>query len=455
VTALPVMERAARVTHRGHGSVGLRVYVLLALTLVSALSLLDRVAIGIVQEPIKQTFHLSDFQLGILGGPAFAILYSLLGLPIASLTDRQDRVTVVSVSLAVWSAATAACGLAASYALLLASRLGVSVGEAGSTPQSQSVIVDYFPATQRATALAIFALSTPFAALTAGFLGGWLAETIGWRMMFVALGLVGLLVAVIIRATIQEPPRVHDSEAPSPSMGAALGALVAHPTFVHLVLGMSMSCFVGYGLSQYLVSFLMRVHGLSLVKAAQFNGLMFGIFAGIGTFLCGYLVDRFQGRWPRIGFWLPAVGMLSAVGLYLIGYTASSMWIAGPALVIGAMLNYFYVGSIFAVILTIVRRDLRTIATAVTILMGNLIGYGLGPPVMGFLSDLFEKRALAHAGMSVAGCSLSMANATCALAQASGLRSAIVLCLLGYLGAGLHFLMSTHTAGKLRLEPPA
>jgi predicted MFS family arabinose efflux permease len=452
-TISPSITASPQSSHLGYGSAGMRYYVLIVLTIVAGLSLLDRIAIGIVQEPVKQTFHLTDFQLGILGGPAFAILYSLLGIPIASLTERRNRITVISVSLVVWSVATAGCGLAASYLMLLASRLGVSVGEAGGAPQSQSVIVDYFPTTQRATALAIYALSTPIAALTAGFLGGWLAEAIGWRMMFVSLGAVGLLLALIVKATLPEPQRIYRAGEVQPSVGESLKFLIANHTFVYLVLGASMSCIVGYGLSQYLVSFLMRVHGLPLIRASQFNGMMFGVFAGIGTFCCGYLVDRFRGRWPRIGFWLPAWGMLAAVPFYYVGYTTNSFLIAGPALATGAMLNYFYVGSIFSVIFTIVRKDLRTIATAVAILMLNLVGYGLGPPVMGLLSDVFQHQALARAGMSVAGCSLSAsstADATCALARASGLQLAIVVCLVGYLGAGLLFLMSVRSAGRLQ-----
>ena len=440
----------------GYGTVKSRTIALILLTVIYALSLVDRIAIGIVQEPVKAEFGLTDFQLGLLGGPAFAILYSLLGLPLARLAEYRSRTGLISVSLALWSVATAVCGIVTTYPLLLAARLGVSVGEAGCTPPSQSVIVDSYPANRRATALAIYGLGVPLASLTAGFGGGWLAEHVGWRLMFVVLGVPGIVLALVLKLVVQEPPRAYSAQDEELTLLSVLRELSRNKTFWHLCLGASMSCFVGYGLSQYLVSFLMRTHDLSLLEASRFNGIMFGIFAGIGTFGCGYLCDRFAPRWPRIGLWLPAFGMLLAAPLFLVGYLAHSLWVAALFLMLGAMFNYFYLGSMYAVINGIVRPRSRTMATACTILFMNLLGYGLGPPTIGFLSDTLKGRALVESGLSVGQCSgLSGHEAIaeqCASASASGLQMAIVISLLGYVWAGLHFLASFRTVRNDRID---
>ncbi|AEG51071.1 major facilitator superfamily MFS_1 [Sphingobium chlorophenolicum L-1] len=442
---------AAGEQYQGYGTPRMRNYALFMLTLISALSLVDRVALGIMQEPIKKEFQLTDFQLGILGGPAFAILYSMLGLPIAQLAERYSRISIVSVSLAAWSVATAACGMAGNYAMLVMGRLGVSVGEAGCNPASQAALVDYFPFSRRATALAIYSLSVPCAAVIAGFAGGWLADAIGWRWTFAALGMPGIVIALILQFTVPEPVRAHRPPAAKSALIPQLRVLSRNATLWFLMLGASASCFVGYGLSQYLVSFLMRVHHLSIVQAAAFNGVMFGVFAAIGTFACGALCDRLAPRFPRVSTWLPALGMLAAVPLYVIGYWVDSFRVAAPLLFIGAMLNYFYMGSIFAVVCSIVPPHLRTLANALTLVFMNLIGYGMGPPIMGYFSDLFHERALAEAGLTTGQCLAAAQGpiaAACAQASAHGLQLSIVIGVMGYFLAGILFLASVKTVRR-------
>jgi predicted MFS family arabinose efflux permease len=435
----------------GYGTRGRQTYVLLLLTLIYALSLVDRIAIGIVQEPIKHAFLLSDFQLGLLGGPAFAILYSLLGLPVAQMAERRNRTSVIAFSLALWSVATAACGMAVGYVSLFAARLGVSIGEAGGVPPSQALIVDYFPLSRRTTALSIFGLGVPLAFIISGFGGGWLAELAGWRMTFILLSIPGLLLAVLLKVTVPEPPRSCQFGEATFRLFPQLRKLATNATLWHLTLGASMSCFVGYGLSQYLVSFLMRAHGLSLMQASSFNGVMFGLFAGIGTFGCGYLCDQLAPRFPRVTTWFPAIGMLIAAPLYLAGYLATNLWVAAPFLMLGAMFNYFYVGSMYAAVYAVVPAHLRTLATAVTILFMSLLGYGLGPPIIGLMSDALRAHVLAQSGLSSARCLASpvlQVAKSCDAASASGLRLAIVFSLVGYVWAGLHFLASVWTVRK-------
>ncbi len=442
---------AARQEAQGHGTRKTQTYVLLLLMVIYALSLVDRIAIGIVQEPIKHEFGLTDFQLGLLGGPAFAVLYSLLGLPAAQLAERRSRTSFVAFSLALWSVATAACGMAVGYLTLFLARLGVSIGEAGGVPPSQTLIADYFPVSRRTSALSIYGLGVPLAVMISGFGGGWLAETFGWRMMFFLLAIPGLFLAVLLKLTVSDPPRSYQADGATFNLLPQLKKLASNATLWNLTLGASMSCFVGYGLTQYLVSFLMRAHGLSLVQASSFNGVMFGIFAGIGTYGCGYLCDRLEPRFPRVTTWLPAAGMLVAAPLYLAGYLATSLWVAVPFLMLGAMFNYFYVGSMYAAVYAVVPANLRTLATAVTILFMSLLGYGLGPPIIGLMSDALRAHALAQIGLSAARCLASPAlqiAKSCAAASASGLRLAIVISLVGYVWAGLHFVASVWTVRK-------
>ena len=203
----------AALSYPGYGAASYRAYVLGALLVVYTFNFIDRVVIAIIQEPIKHEFALTDFQLGLLGGPAFAVLYTFLGIPIARLAERKNRMTILSICLAIWSGMTALCGFANSYAMLLMARIGVSVGEAGCTPPAQSVISDYFPATSRATAVSIYALGVPIGSMLAAIGGGWLAQEFGRRSAFLILGVPGLLLAVIVKLTVKEPPRAASSSA--------------------------------------------------------------------------------------------------------------------------------------------------------------------------------------------------------------------------------------------------
>src|SRR5688572_13962451 len=201
------MTDATAPAFQGFGSKTYRAYVLGALLVVYTFNFIDRVVIGIIGEPIKIEFGLTDFQLGLLGGPMFAVLYTLLGIPIARLAERSNRMTILAICLAIWSAMTAACGLALSYVQLCAARIGVSIGEAGCTPPANSVIADYFPADRRATALSIYALGIPIGSMIAAVGGGWIATEVGWREAFIWLGVPGVLLAVIVKLTVKEPPR--------------------------------------------------------------------------------------------------------------------------------------------------------------------------------------------------------------------------------------------------------
>ena len=432
----------------GYGAASYRAYVLGALLVVYTFNFIDRVVIAIIQEPIKHEFALTDFQLGLLGGPAFAVLYTFLGIPIARLAERKNRMTILSICLAIWSGMTALCGFANSYAMLLLARIGVSVGEAGCTPPAQSVISDYFPATSRATAVSIYALGVPIGSMLAAIGGGWLAQEFGWRSAFLILGVPGLLLAVIVKLTVKEPPRATSSSAAeAPGFGAAFKELSKKTTFWHVALGSALASFVGYGVGQYLNSVLMRTHGLTLLESSRLTGVVLGLAAAFGTFFAGWLADRLVRRYPNALAWLPALGFFIATPFYLVGYMMPNIWVALPFLIVGAVTHYFYLGCMYATTQGIVQPRLRATATAVLLFIVNLLGYGLGPPVIGALSDFLANMHMGTLGVAPTLCEGAAAtgNAACAAASEFGLRWAIFIGLFGYLWAGVHFLLAWRT----------
>jgi predicted MFS family arabinose efflux permease len=428
----------------GFGTKSYRGYVLGALLTVYTFNFIDRVVIGIIQEPIKLEFGLSDFQLGLLGGPAFAILYTMLGIPIARLAERTNRMTILAVCVGLWSAMTAACGLAVNYATLFAARVGVSIGEAGCTPPANSVISDYFPSDRRATALSIYALGIPIGSMIAAVGGGWIATEVGWREAFIWLGVPGVLLALIVKLTVREPPRSVPT-ADTPTFFAALGALAKKPTFWHVAFGSALASFVGYGVGQYLTSFMIRTHGFTLFEGATLVGVVLGLCAAIGTFTSGFLADRISKRYPNALSWLPALGFAMATPLYLLAFVLPNIWLAMPALMVGAVTHYFYLGPMYAITQGVVAPRMRATAVAVLLFIVNLIGYGMGPPVIGALSDFLANGQLAGYGLTPDICATRQGDEQCAAGIETGLRWAMMIGVCGYLWAALHFLVSART----------
>lgn len=436
----------ATTAHTGFGTKSYRAYVLGALLVVYTFNFIDRVVIGIIQEPIKTEFGLTDFQLGLLGGPAFAFLYTFLGIPVARLAERSNRMTVLAVCLGIWSAMTAACGFASNYAMLFAARVGVSVGEAGCTPPANSVLSDYFPADRRATALSIYALGIPIGSMIAAVGGGWIASHVGWREAFIWLGVPGVLLAIIVKLTVREPPR-SAPKTETPSFFAAFGVLAKKPTFWHVAFGSALASFVGYGVGQYLTSFMMRTHGFSLFEAATIIGVVLGLCAAIGTFTSGFLADRIAKRHPNALSWLPALGFSIATPLYLASFVLPNIWLALPALMTAAICHYFYLGPMYAVTQGVVAPRMRATAVAVLLFVVNLIGYGMGPPAIGALSDFIANGQLApfHLTTDVCATPAMRGDAHCVTSAEIGLRWAMMIGVCGYLWAGLHFLLSART----------
>lgn len=446
---------------QGYGAPSYRGYVLGALLVVYTINFIDRILVGVLNEPIKDAFGLSDAQMGWLGGPAFAILYTFLGIPIARLAERRNRVTIISVAIAIWSGMTALCGLAANFWQLLLARIGVSIGEAGCTPPAHSLISDYYPADRRASALAIYALGIPIGSLLAAVGGGFLAETVGWRMAFILLGLPGIAIALVVKFTVEEPPRqaVADAPAQKVSFGDALRTMVGKNTFIFIALGGALTAFVGYGIGQFLSSFFIRTHQLGLSEAALIFGIVAGVASAIGTFAGGWIADRIAHLDQRWFCWMPALGLALAGPFYALGLSVENLSLAVILIAIPSVLNSLWLGPTFAMTQNLAPPHMRATASALLLFMLNIIGYGGGPVVVGYLSDFLININYvdAGAGLSYAQACAGFAAAdlpeACASARAAGLQQSLTLTVfIGYVSAALMFWLASFSLTR-ELDP--
>lgn len=447
---------AAPAGHQGYGTKSYRAYVLFIFVIVYTFNFIDRLLISIVQEPIKHEFGVSNFQLGLLGGPVFAILYTLLGVPIARYAERANRITIVSVGAFVWSLMTAACGFAGNFVQLALCRLGVGIGEAACVPPSQSAIADYFPADRRASALAIFSLGIPLGSALAFLGGGWLVANFDWRTAFWMLGAPGILAALVLKLTVKEPPRSGTQVTP-PSFGATLKALSSKASFWHIAFGGALISFVGYGTSQFLVSHLIRNYDLGATLAQEgahasyAMALVAGVSTALGTFLGGFFSDRLAPKHAHVNSWLPALGVGIAIPFYILSIIQTEFMWAFAFLMIAPIFHYMYLGPMYAVTMGVSTPLQRATSVAILILIVNLIGYGLGPPFIGAANDFFAAQQLADVGLTLSQCGDEANAAACASAQGLGLKYAIGTTILFLGWASIHFLLAGRTMVKDRL----
>lgn len=412
-------------------------YTLGVLFLANAFNVADRIMLGVLQEPIKREFALSDFQLGLLGGPAFAILYSIMGIPIARYAEWANRRTIISAALAVFSVMTAMCGIATSYAQLLAARIGVSIGEAGTSPPSVSLVSDYFPSAQRGTAMAVYSLGAPMGTILATMAGAPIAQAFGWEAAFIAFGLVGLLLAGVMALTLHE---VEGRAGKTTRTGfiETMRYLATRRTFVHVCVGGAVAGFAATFVLQYLASFLMRVHGFTLSQASMVTGLSIGVFGMIGGLGGGWLSDRLGQRRPPLRPLVCAIALAVAAASY-----TTSFWmpvvIAIPMLLVASMFMNCYLGISYATTSAVVPANMRATAIAIYTLFANLFGYALGPPILGKISDLSAARALAEKGVDPGACPPGSTESLCVAAAGSGVQLALSIGGLIFFVAAVHY----------------
>ncbi len=366
-------------------------YALCLLTIVYSFNFIDRQLLAILQESIKADLSLSDSQLGLLTGFAFAIFYVTAGIPIARWADRGNRRNIVSLSLFIWSFMTALSGFVQNYAHLLMARIGVGVGEAGGSPPSHSIISDIFPAESRATAIGFYSMGVSIGILFGFLAGGWLNEFFGWRTAFMVVGVPGVILAFVLRFTLKEPIRgLHDG-APSSKeavpFGEVLRVLWSRPTFKHIALGAGLNAFCGYATANWTASFMIRTHNMSTGELGTWLSMIIGVGGAIGVFFGGYLADRMARTDKRWYAWLPSICGFLIVPFMISIYLVDNPYMALSLSIIPGLLFQVYLGNTIATTHAIVGPRMRATASAVLFLILNIIGLGAGPWVVGVLSD--------------------------------------------------------------------
>ena len=373
-----------------------RRYVLGILLVVYTFNFIDRQILSILLESIKHDLVLTDKSLGFLAGFAFAAFYATLGIPMALWADRGNRRNLIAASLALWSAMTAACGLAQNFMHLALARIGVGIGEAGCSPPSHSIISDYYPAKDRATAIGIYALGIPFGIMFGLFLGGWINELFGWRKAFFVVGLPGLALALLVRFTVPEPQRgLSDARADSgeqPGIMETVRFLKRRPAFLHLSFGAALACFVGYGFIAWFPSFLIRSHHMKTTDVGLWLGLLIGVVGGLGMLAGGLLADKFGTRDTRWSAWIVTAANLIGLPFGAAAYLVNDPYLALGLFIPPVIAANFWQATTLAQAQSMVRLRMRAQTSAILLFIANIIGLGAGPWAIGWLSDVFMPR---------------------------------------------------------------
>ncbi|MBA3576041.1 MAG: MFS transporter [Sphingomonas sp.] len=391
-----------------YGGRGTHPRVLLSLLLLAYIfNFLDRQILGILAGPIIEDLQLTDAEFGAIAGLAFAILYSVLAVPLALIADRTSRSRVIAASVAVWSAFTALCGTAANFWQLFIFRLGVGVGEAGGVAPSYALIADYFPPERRARALAIFSLGIPLGLAAGTLIGAYLAAWVNWRAAFLVMGFAGIALAPVMLYFVRDLPRSKDAPVAAASLLQAFPIIAAKPTFWLMATAAASSSLAGYGLALWTPTVLERSFGLDIIGRGQFLASIFLIGGTAGVFAGGWLADRL-GQFDRSWYAkLPAIAWLITAPLFVAGLLAPNLWAAWLLLLIPNALNILWLGPVVTAVQHLVPREMRSTASASFLLINNLIGLGIGPTLIGALSELFKDRfgteALRYAAVSVVG----------------------------------------------------
>lgn len=361
--------------------------VLSLLLLAYIFNFLDRQILGILAAPVKAELHLTDTQFGAVGGLAFALLYSVLGIPLAMLADRTSRSAVIAGALTVWSGFTALCGLAGGYTSLFLFRLGVGVGEAGGVAPSYALIADYFPPERRARAMAIYSLGVPIGLGSGVLLGAYIAHWVSWRAAFMTMGVAGIILAPVLLLLVRDLPKADRVRETQAALREVFPLLARKPSFWLMAFGASFSSLCGYGLALWTPSILMRSFGLEIVQTGQFMGSLLLIGGTAGVFAGGWFADRLGTRDIRWYARLPAIAWLITTPCFLLAFATPSLTFVWPLLLIPNALNILWLGPVTTAVQHLAPRPMRSTASASFLLINNLVGLGVGPWLIGAVSD--------------------------------------------------------------------
>ncbi len=358
---------------------------------------IDRQILVILQESIKADMGLSDTQLGLLSGFSFALFYVTCGIPIARWADRGNRRDIVALSLTVWSAMTALCGLVANFWQLLLARIGVGVGEAGGSPPAHSMISDYYPYEERGRALSIYSMGIYIGILFGFLAGGWINEFFGWRIAFIVVGLPGVLLAIVVRLTVAEPRRGMSDDAPTHAeqgrFMVAVSRLWSLKSFRYASLGAAFNAFVGYGSINFMPSFVIRMHEIPVGMVGTYLSLGVGIGGALGAYTGGWLADRLGRRDRRWYLWVPGLGTAAAAPFSMITVLTGSVDLLWLSFFASSVLLALFLAPTIAAAHGLVGAHGRALASAVIFFVLNIIGLGFGPLTVGLISDALAPTA--------------------------------------------------------------
>lgn len=401
------------------------------LTGIATVGFIDRIVLNVLAVPIQGEFKLTDTQIGLLTGLAFAVLNVTLGIFVARHAERGHRLTLIVTGTALWSIATAACGLVNNFAQLLLARVGVGVGEAVGLPANQSVIADYFPPHRRATAMSVLLLAPPIGAFLGSAGGGWIGQEWGWRAAFFIATLPGLILAVMAWLLIEEPPRGrYDAEASTqvPPIAAVVKRLVGLRSARQLLAGSTLASMVGFGLNAFVAFLLVRKFGFSLAEAGLFSGLLASLPGAISVIAGGAIADRLGAKNPAVYALLPGICLLVGGPIYIFAITRDDVNLLLVLVFVAALFQYTYLGITFGVFQNLLHSRMRATGSALLNALYGLVGLGLGPLLVGWLSDRLAST----------------------YGRDDGLAYAMAVAALIYLWAGVHYILAARHIGPDR-----
>ncbi len=437
---------------------GYRGYFLALTSVILAFAVIDRVALLTMGQAVKEDLGLSDFQFGLVTGLGFAAVYVIMGLPLARIADTRNRVRLIAIAIGAWSIFATLSGFARNFVQLMLCRVVIGIGEAGVQPPATAVASDLYPPQHRGFAIGVLSIGLPAGTLIGAIGGGYLADAYSWRTVFLLLGVPGVVLGVIAWVTLREPPRglsepvVADAiaRAPTPTAFDVFRHLGAKRSFRHIVVALALTHFATAGIGSFLPQYFTRVFHLSLGETGVMYGLIGATVTLVGSLSGGVIVDRLSRRDPRWYVWLPSLGVLAAAPLYLSMFTLSRHIVVTAILMVasGSLLFLHYTPT-QAVLQNMVKPQMRATAAFVFFFITSMVGYGLGPALLGFISDLIAARAFS-AGDFVAMCSSvshsgSAVDMACRTASASGIRGAMAVMSCLYFWSTAHFFWAART----------
>lgn len=378
--ALPGMSPAARR------------YAMVVLAVVYMFNFIDRQILSILLPAIRDEFQVGDTVLGLLAGTAFALFYVILGVPIAQLADRVNRRNLIAAAVAIWSGMTAVSGLATSIWHLVLARIGVGIGEAGCSPPAHSMIADLYPPERRSSAMGFYTLGISAGIMLAYLAGGWVAQNIGWRAAFFIVGIPGLLLALVVRFTLTEPQRGASEQrtdsGKQPTLRQVATFLLARRSFLYMAFAAGLSSFVGYSVINFMPSFVVRSFGMDIAVLGFWLGLIYGIAGGLGFFTGGYFADHFGRDNHRSALSFIGLAQVASAIFFVAVFMAPTVTSCLILLVIPAVTSNFYLAPVLSQTQSLVSLRMRAVASSLVLLIINVIGLAMGPPITGFVSDL-------------------------------------------------------------------